>query len=43
MALRVEALVAADQADTARELAERFLRDYPSSPHATRVRTLVGR
>jgi hypothetical protein len=40
--LRVEALIGAGQREPARQLAEHFLRAHPASPHAARVRALVG-
>ena len=42
-ALRVQALLLVGQRDAARETAARFLRSYPESPSAKRLRTLVGR
>lgn len=36
-ALAIEALMRAGDLDVARDLARRFIRDYPSSPHAHRL------
>lgn len=41
-ALAVEAMMRAGEMGTARSLAERFLRAYPSSPHAHRFRESMG-
>jgi hypothetical protein len=40
--LRIEAHQRAGQGEYARSLAERFLAEHPDSPHATRVRRLIG-
>jgi hypothetical protein len=40
--LRIEVLVAAGKVDGARAVADRFLAAHPSSPHATRIRHLLG-
>jgi outer membrane protein assembly factor BamD (BamD/ComL family) len=40
--LRIEALVKAGNIDAARALAKRFLAQNPKSPHAQRIRRLVG-
>jgi hypothetical protein len=42
LVLRIEALVRSGNAAAARALADRFLRASPGSPHAARIRTLVG-
>jgi hypothetical protein len=42
MALRVQALYRQGNRAAGRELAERFLADYPSSPHAEPIRALAG-
>jgi hypothetical protein len=41
-ALAIEALLRAGELDMARDLARRFVRDYPSSPHAHRFREKMG-
>jgi hypothetical protein len=41
-ALAIEALLRAGELDMARDLARRFVRDYPSSPHAHRFRETMG-
>jgi hypothetical protein len=41
-ALAIEALLRAGDNDKARELAQRFIRDYPASPHAHRFRETMG-
>ncbi len=40
--LRIEALAAAGERGAARRHAERFLREHPGSPHASRIRALLG-
>lgn len=42
-ALLIEVLVASGQTQTANDLANRFYRRYPDSPHSERLRSLVGR
>jgi outer membrane protein assembly factor BamD (BamD/ComL family) len=42
-ALRIETLAKQGEDDVARALAERFLRDHPTSPHASRMRLLLAR
>lgn len=39
--LRIEALVRTGERDAVRQLARRFLRDHPGSPHAQRIRALL--
>lgn len=41
-ALRVDALVNADQVGLARDAAEEFLRRYPDGPHAEHIEILTG-
>jgi hypothetical protein len=41
-ALAIEALMRAGEMNTARGLAERFVREHPSSPHAHRFRETMG-
>ena len=41
-ALAIEALLRAGDQDLARDLARRFIRDYPASPHAHRFRETLG-
>ena len=41
-ALAIEALMRAGEMDMARDLARRFVRTYPSSPHAHRFRETMG-
>jgi hypothetical protein len=41
-ALAIEALLRTGELDMARDLARRFVRDYPSSPHAHRFREKMG-
>jgi hypothetical protein len=41
-ALAIEALMREGDMDMARDLARRFVRDYPSSPHAHRFRETMG-
>ncbi|AKU95874.1 hypothetical protein AKJ09_02538 [Labilithrix luteola] len=42
MALRVQALIAAGQRDKAEKLGAEFLKSYPTSPLAARVRTMLA-
>jgi Outer membrane lipoprotein len=41
--LRIEALAEAGERGAARRHAERFLSDHPESPHASRIRALLGK
>jgi len=40
--LRIEALAGAGERGAARRHAQRFLREHPASPHASRIRALLG-
>jgi hypothetical protein len=43
LVVRIDALVRSGQTVAARSLGERFLASYPNSPHAPRIKQLIGR